>query len=532
MPDGREYDLQRFINSSAHDYVNWLLLSVLMEGNNTTTSKNLIQRTFTGFFWVILGNGIQVALKIAVLAILARLVTPNDFGLMGIAIIVMEFAKMISHMGVGPALVQRKEVEHRHLTTGFTLSLLIGAFFALLLILTAPYIAAFFRMPDLTKVLQMLSLIFLIDSFTLIAQALMQRNMKFKISATIEVISYALGYGAVGIFLGYLGWGVWALVVASLSQSFLLTTLLLFVQPFPKILGFERNAFKELIFFGGGFTLAKIANYLATQGDNLIIGRMLGAAALGIYGRAYQFMVMPAGLFGNALDKALFPAMAQVQNQQLRLAKAYLTGVSMIALIALPLSFLIFLLAREIVMVLLGPGWTEVILPLQILACSLFFRMGYKMSDSLSRATGAVYRRAWRQVIYAVMVLTGSYIGQFWGLYGVACGVALALIGNFLLMAHLSVQLTNITWLNMLKAHKQGMMLGIITGVVSYALVGLCRMNSMPDFMTLIITVSGAGITLLLTLIYFPGLIVSLELKELYEKLIVKRFKNLLPKNA
>jgi len=503
-----------------------------MEGNTTTPSKSLQQRTFTGFFWVLLGSGIQVALKIGVLAVLARLVKPSDFGLMGVALIVMDFSKMFTHMGVGPALVQRKEIEQRHLTTGFTLCILMGAFFALLLISTSPYIAAFFRMPDLSKVLQVLSVVFLIDSFTLIAQSLLQRSMKFRISSTIEVISYAVGYGSVGIALGYLGWGAWALVMASLAQSFLLTLLLLVVQPFPKRMGFDRNAFKELIFFGGGFTIAKVANFLATQGDNLVVGRMLGAAALGIYGRAYQFMVMPAGLFGNALDKALFPAMAKVQGDKPRLAKAYLTGVRLIALIAIPLSFLIFLLAPEIIRILLGPEWIEVTLPLQVLACSLLFRMSYKMSDSLSRATGAVYRRAWRQVIYAIMVLTGTYIGQFWGLYGVACGVAVALIGNFLLMAHLSLKLINISWLEMVKAHKHGLVFGIMTGAVSYSVIALCRMNSVPDFMTLIMTGAGTGATLLFALFYFPGLIISLEVKELYETLIKKRFKNLLPKNA
>src|SRR5688500_15985008 len=111
----------------------------------TTSPKNLLQRTFTGFLWVFLGSGIQVVLKIGVLAVLARLVKPSDFGLMGIALIVMEFAKMITHMGVGPALVQRQELEQRHLTTGFTLSLVIGGFFALVLLATAPYIATFFR---------------------------------------------------------------------------------------------------------------------------------------------------------------------------------------------------------------------------------------------------------------------------------------------------------------------------------------------------------------------------------------------------
>lgn len=503
-----------------------------MNGRNTTTSKTLAQRTFSGFLWVGLGSGVQVTLKIAVLAVLARLVKPSDFGLVGIALIVIEFAKMISHLGIGPALVQRKDIERRHLTTGFTLSLLIGGFFALLLVFSSSHIATFFRMPDLTKILQVLSLIFLIDSFTLIAQALMQRNMKFRISAAIEVTSYILGYGAVGIGLGYAGWGVWALVAASLGQSFLLTALLLCFQSFPKKIGFDKSAFRELIFFGGGFTIAKIANYLATQGDNLIVGRMLGPASLGIYGRAYQFMVMPANLFGNSLDRTLFPAIAKVQDDQPRIARGYLTGVSIIALVACPCSILMFLLAPEIVMILLGPGWLEVIPPFQILACSLFFRMSYKMSDSLSRATGTVYRRAWRQIVYAALVISGSYLGQFWGVSGVALGVAIALIGNFLLMAQLSLQVTNISWGEMLKAHKEGILAGLITGVGAYSTVTICRLNDFPDLITLLMAIAGAGITLVLTLIYFPGLIVSPALKTLLERFFVKKFKNPLPENG
>lgn len=503
-----------------------------MNSRNTNTSKTLTQRTFAGFLWVGLGSGIQVVLKIAVLAVLARLVKPSDFGLVGIAVIVIEFAKMVSHMGIGPALVQRKDIERRHLVTGLTLSLLIGSFFAVLVVFGSFQIALFFRMPELEKILPALALIFLIDSFTVIAQALMQRNMKFKVIAAVEVISYLAGYGAVGICLAYAGWGVWALVGASLGQSFLLTGLLLCFQPFPKTLGIDKLALRELMFFGGGFTIAKIANYLATQGDNLIVGRMLGPASLGIYGRAYQFMVMPANLFGNSLDRALFPAIAKVQDDQSRIAKGYLTGVSLIALVACPCSILMFFLAPEIVMILLGPGWLEVIPPFQILACSLFFRMGYKMSDSLSRATGTVYRRAWRQVVYAVLVIAGSYLGQFWGVKGVAVGVAIALIGNFLLMAQLSLQVTNISWEEMLKAHKQGIIAGLITGVGTYATVTICRTYDLPDLITLVMTIAGAGITLLVTFIYFPGVIVSPALKTLVERFFVKKFKDPIPENG
>jgi PST family polysaccharide transporter len=476
--------------------------------------------------WMIFGSGIQIFLKIAILAVLARLVSPEEFGIMGIAIVVMEFSKMFAHMGVGPALVQRKELEHRHLTTAFTFSIVMGILFATILIFISPYLAVFFRMNELVQVLRVISLIFLIDSFTLIAQSLLQRRMKFKIIASIEITSYTLGYGAVGIILAYSGFGVWALVVAKLSQIALSTLLLSIAQPFPKKPGFDMSAFKELIFFGGGMTIAMAANFLANQGDRLVIGRVLGAGALGIYGRAYQFMAMPANTFGAALDKAFFPAMAKVQGDHQKLAKAYLTGVSLIAIVALPLSLVIIFLAPEIILVILGPTWVGVIPPLQILAGILLFRMICKLSASLARATGAVYQRAWRQIVYAVLVLTGSYIGQFWGIQGVAFGVAFALIINFLMMAHLSLRLTNLSWSDMVIAHKNGIVIGLIAGIVSCAVAFLCRTYHIPDFLTLIIVGVGAGISLFLTFIYSPSLIFSEGIRELYAKLVIKRFKN------
>lgn len=487
--------------------------------------NQLTKRTFSGLLYLIFSSLIQVTLKIGVLAVLARMIAPKEFGLVGIAVIIVEFSKLFSQMGVGPAIVQRKELEPRHLTTGLTISLFIGIFFAAVLILSAPLFQSFFHMQGLIPVLRAISVVFFVDSFTTIGQALMQRNMKFKFIAGIEVFSYAIGYGAVGITLGYLGYGVWALVIANISQAVLNAVFVVIAQPFSKRPGFESKAFKELIHFGGGFTIARIGNFLALQGDNLVIGRTLGAAALGIYGRAYQFMAMPAGLFGNALDRALFPAMAKVQDDKQKLVKAYLTGTSIIALVAIPISVIFVLLAPEIILVLLGPKWTAAILPFRILACSLLFRMSYKMSDSLARGTGAVYKRAWRQLIYAAAVILFSYIGHFWGLYGVAVGVSLSLVINFLMMAHLSIQLTGIRWMDLLKAHRHGLQLGVFTGIFCFVLITLCRQYSGFHFLTVLVTLSGLAILLFLVLWLMPGLFISDEQKKLITKLIVKPIK-------
>jgi O-antigen/teichoic acid export membrane protein len=486
--------------------------------------KKLTDRTLSGFLWMITGGGIQVLLKVGVLAVLGRLISPEEFGLVSMAAIAVEFSKMFTQMGVGPALVQRKELETRHLTTGFSLSLLMGLTFGGLLALGAPLLAMFFKMPGLTHVLRVISLIFLIDSLTLIGQALMQRSMKFKMLAAIDIASYIIGYGATGITLGYLGWGVWALVCALMAQATLQALLVVIFQPFPKKLGFDQQAFKELLHFGGGFTIARIGNYLAVQGDNMVVGKMLGSRELGIYGRAYQFMVMPANLFGSTLDSALFPAMSQVQDDKQRLGRAFLTGVGFIALVGIPLSVIMVLLAPEIVQVLLGPKWTAVTVPFQILACGLLFRMNYKICDTLVRAAGAVYQRALRQVAYAVLVLAGSYIGQFWGLNGVACGVAFALTVNFFLMAQLSVQLSDVTWLDIAKAHRHGLLLGITTGITTSLLVNFCRQHIDIPIVTLLISGAGAGAQLIAATWFFPNFFIKEDQQALLNKLIPKKF--------
>jgi len=217
--------------------------------------------------------------------------------------------------------------------------------------------------------------------------------------------------------------------------------------------------------------------------------------------------------------------MAKVQGDKQRLGKAYLTGAGLIALIAMPLSFVIVLLAKEIVMILLGPKWVEVVMPFQILAASLFFRMGYKMSESLARATGAVYQRAWRQFIYAGLVITGSYVGHFWGLGGVACGVVFALITNFFLMAQLSLKLTNITWIDMIRVHRYGFIAGILVAVISYGWVSLFHYYLTSDFLILLFTLVGTMIPMIIIVLAFPKLIINDDLKLLFDDLIVKKFK-------
>ncbi|UCH82339.1 MAG: lipopolysaccharide biosynthesis protein [Nitrospiraceae bacterium] len=455
------------------------------------------------------GNGIHAIAEVLVIAVLARLLTPENFGVVTAGLVIIKFSSIFSTLGISPAIVQRPKLETRHIRTGFTLSCFFSILLAGLFIFMAPSIAGFFKMQKLIPVLCVLSVVFPIQGVSLVAESLLQREIKFSWIAGINALSYTLGYGIIGITLASAHFGMWALVAGHVSQMAFKCLSLLIVQPHPKLPLLERRAVKELMFFGGGLTLARLANTTAGQGSNFIVGRWLGAEALGLYGRAFQLMVMPAQLIGMALDKVIFPAMAKVQHQQDRLQTAYRRGLSLTALVVLPTSAAMFVLSPEIIEFLFGPAWLEAVIPFKILSVGMLFRTSYKLSDSLARATGAVYRRAWRQGLYAGCMLGGAWIGQFWGLNGVACGVLGAVTVNFILMAHLSMKLVSMTWRVFLAAHLPAVQLTILVWVGISYLALVLRDLAMPLIIVLFTPIISIGLLVFLFLYLAPHLILG-----------------------
>lgn len=453
-------------------------------------SRGLTHSTLSGLFWMFLATGAQAGLQILVVAVLARLLTPADFGVVSAALILIGFTTIFSQLGVGPAVVQRPVLEARHLRTGFTLSLIFGALMTAIVWLVAPAAASFFRIDDLTRVIRALSLVFLLQGPSMIGESLLQRELKFRWLASIEVGAYALGFGGVGVAMAWMNMGVWSLVAAQLAQTTLKSVTILLVQPHAKRPLLERRALGDLLYFGGGFTAARVGNYAAGQIDQMMVGRWMGPEALGIFGQAHRLMTAPANFFGQVLDKVLFPAMVKIQDRSERLTLAYRRGVALIALVILPTSAVLFVTAPELIAVLLGPRWGAVVLPFQIFAVGMILRTSYKMSDSMARATGSVYRRAWRQAIYAGLVAAGAWGGLPWGVPGVAVGVLVAIAVNFLLMAQLSMSLTEVTWRMILEAHRPALLLTLVVGLETWGVAALMRARGSDHPLVLLLTVT------------------------------------------
>ena len=318
------------------------------------------------------------------------------------------------------------------MSSAFFASIGFGLLIAAIIWLAAPLISEFFRMEPLTPVVRVLALVFPITGLATVPESLLQRELRFRLLANRDILAYGIGYGAVGVGLAVLGWGVWALALAQLTQVLVRTVILLRLSPALVPARPTWRSFVELMDYGVGQSMSRVGVILANQGDNLVVGRWLGAVPLGNYSRAYQLMAVPAGLLGDVLDKVLFPTMARVQDDPRRLATAFLRGTALLALVTLPVGVVAAVLAPELVSVAFGSRWAGLVAPFQVLALGMMFRTCYRMSDSLSRATGKVYRRAWRQGLFALLVFLGALAGQAHGITGVAAGVLLAFFLNYL----------------------------------------------------------------------------------------------------
>ena len=439
-------------------------------GERPRAAPGLTRKAMGGMLWTFSGTGVQVVVQLLAIMALGRLLTPEEFGLMGAATVVIACSQIVSQIGVGPAIIQRRELEEAHVRAAVTLSVTLGLLLGAAVYFGAPVIAGFYNIPELEPILRVVAVLFPLDGLNTVAKSLLTRDLRFRVYIALDAGSYILGYAAVAVFLAWRGYGVWALVFANLMQV-VLRAIMMFVATRHTVRPtLNLRASRDLLSFGFGHSMAQIGTLLSQQGDNLVVGRWLGPAALGIYGRAYNLMVMPASAFGRIVNRVLFPVMAQVQDERQRLAGAYERALAVVALVSLPLSAFLWVVAPEFIPIVLGPAWTAAVLPFRLFSVSLLFRMSSKISDACVKAAGEVYVRALLQFGYAALVVIGAIVGQRWGVGGVAVCVSAAMGVNWISMAWLGRSVTGLGWDRFARAHLAPALLAVV--VAGGALVG------------------------------------------------------------
>jgi len=332
------------------------------------------------------------------------------------------------------------------LRTAFTCSVLVGIAIAVVMVAAAPIGAAAMRDVRVAQVLRLLSAGIALRSTSVVAEALLRRRLDFRRPFLIETVSGLVGYGGVAVSLAVLEYGVWSLVWGGLVQTLISSTAQLAVVRHPIRPLLARRELKDLLGFGLGAAVSGCVNYVALNGDNFLIGRLMGASNLGLYSRAYGLMNLPQTYAAGVMSSVMFPAFAQVQGEQARVRSAYLLVTRLTAMIAAPAMATLAIVAPHLVRGLYGPQWTGAVVPLQILSIAGYFRALYHLGGIVAQSVGRVYGELWRQVTYAAAVIGGTLVGSRYGLPGVAAGVGLAILYMYVATGHLALKATGTPW--------------------------------------------------------------------------------------
>ncbi|GAB5484467.1 MAG: O83 family O-antigen flippase [Parasphingorhabdus sp.] len=432
-------------------------------------------KTLISVMWGGGGKIVQSVLQLVVLGVLARFIKPSDFGVINAALIVVSFTTVFSQLGIAPALVQRNNLTSKHISTAYFFTLLLGSLLGIIIYANAEYLAKVFAIEEVSQILKYLVILFPIIGLSNVANALFERKLKYKWISIRNIVSYSVGYGIVAIVFGVLGYGVYSIVAGHIVYELLrLLFFVVFIRP--KIGDVSFKALVDLLVFGGGYSLARAANYIANNADQVITARVLGAEGLGLYGRAYQIIIAPVTLVSSILDKVLYSVMSRMQDERDRVVRGFLAGTSIVIYILGPISIAAILMSEEIILLILGVDWREAIQPFTILGVGILFRACYKLCDSVSISKGYVYSRALIQGLVAIVTVISCYFGaHHFGINGVAMAITLSYVLNFMMMLSLSLSILKLDFIKYIKNMTRPVVFTLVSGLVIFLSLSVLR---------------------------------------------------------
>ncbi len=400
-----------------------------------------------GLFWVSLAQLASRGLSFVTMLILAKLLAPAMFGLVGMAMLAIAALQYFQDIGFDAALVYRRDDVNEASYTAFSTVIVTSLLVYLIAVAAAPLVAAFFRQPNVVPILRVLALTVPISSFGRVPYILLSRDLDFRRKIFPELTANVIGSGA-SIVFALNGQGVWSLVWGQLMRTTLAMLLVWPVTRWRPRLRFDRQAAREMFSYGKHIVSSQTLIFLITNVDDAIVGRYAGQAALGFYQFAYNLSNTPATQITSVVSQVMFPAFARMEGDvgQLR-ARYYLTTVRYVAWITVPMAVATILFAPEFIRGLYGDVWAPAILSLQLLAVYGFIRSIAANMGSIFRAMGKpqwlTYIATWR---LATMLIFLYPVTKRWGIDGVSALSAVVAVIDFGISASLVGRLVEVPW--------------------------------------------------------------------------------------
>jgi PST family polysaccharide transporter len=452
---------------------------------------------------------------------LARLLSPKDFGLQGMVVLITNFLALVQDAGLAMATIQRLEVTHEQTSTLFWINVGFGTILATLCAASAPLLVAFYHEPRLYWIVVVSGATFIFNGLAAQHGALLTRSMRFVTQAKIGVLSLFVG-SVTGIVMALFGCHYWSLVGMAIVSSIVGTALVWLAVPWVPGPPRRKCGVRSMLRFGGLATCNSFVVFLAWNAEKILLGRFWGADALGLYGRAYQLVTLPVQQLNGAIGGVAFPALSRIQHDAERLARSFLTAYSMLTSLTIPITITCALFAEEIVGIVLGDKWMAAAPIFRLLApVAVVFTMGNPLSWLIT-STGRIGRALAVRTATAPLMILGIVLGMNHGPTGVALGYSLAMTVVLIPVTTCFKQGTGITWVDLLVAAKPQFLSGLLAAAVGF-LVKLTLCGKLPLIAYLFV---GVGAVLG---VYAWILMIAMNQKHVYLDLLSRLLPQLRP---
>lgn len=391
---------------------------VVLARDETSSQKRFDKALVGGFAWTAGVKWISQVLTWGMTLIIARLLQPSDYGLIGMAAIYLGLVQLLSEFGLGTAIITIRDLTDDQVSQLNTLSLLVGVVCFAASVAVAIPVAHFFRAPKLPMVIVVMSIAFLVSAFSTIPYSLLQKDMRFKVLAVMDA-SQSIIQAICTLILALLGFGYWALVIGNLSLSFATASLTLIWRrqrfAWPRV-----ATLREPLLFSRHIIVGRLSWYAYDNSDFMIAGRVLGQAPLGAYTLAWTLAHAPIEKLTVLVNRVTPSIFSAVQNDHAALRRYLRTITGGLALIIFPATLGMALVANEFVRLALGAKWVGVVLPLELLALHALIRSNVILVSPVLNAIRATRFMMWLSVANLVILPVSFYIGSRWGTGGIA----------------------------------------------------------------------------------------------------------------
>lgn len=483
-------------------------------------SENLTSKSLNGLKWSYASTISNAIMQIGYTAVMARLLDVNSFGLVAMGGLVLKFGSYFSQMGMSQAIIQKNELTGLDIRAAFTSSIILSTLLFIIVYFFSQFSIYIFYNNEIITIIRVMALSFIFTGIGMTSMSILRRKLLFKTIALIEITAYIISYGGIGISSAYLGYGVWSLIFASLSQALISSLLAYFSVNHDIKFFFNLNIYKPLFSFGSKATMNMGLEYLGSNLDSILIGHYLGAAKLGIYNRAYLLVNLPMYHLTNSFSRVLFPSFSRIQNDRQKLKEIYLKSVLLLGFILFPISMGVAVASKQVVMVLLGNKWNEAIPILSLLALATPFDLLGSLGSIMCDVTAKLKTKLILQIIsLSILLLTFFFLFK-WGLEGFAIAIVIMNILKNVFYLFVIKKILFFSYVAALKVYLLSIFNGLITSAFIYCSLNFTYLFINNIYFEFIVAIlSGAFIFVILFYMKF-----NKELRLFLENIILNKF--------